>query len=103
MKNNLNHLGQITALLSFVIGTCFLAFYLYFGENAIPLGSAVVFIILAIIINSILLMIILITVLFGKTHRLEALKTCVLMLLNIPISILYFYMVATFPYQNILL
>ena len=103
MKNNLNHTGQVVALLSFVIGTTLLAFYLYFGENFIPLGLAFLFIIVAIIVNSVLFVAIIGTTMFRKTHQKEALKTCGLMLLNIPIAILYFYMVVTFPYQNILL
>lgn len=103
MKNNLNHTGQVVALLSFVIGTLFLAFYLYFGENYIPLGLALAFIIIAFIVNSVLLVAIIGTTLFRKTHKKEALITCVLMVLNIPIAILYFYMIVTFPYQNIML
>jgi len=103
MKNNLNHTGQVVALLSFVIGTSLLAFYLYFGPDYMPLGLAFAFILLAIIVNSVLFIAIIGTTMFRKTHQLEALKTCGLMLLNIPISLLYFYMIVTFPYQNMLL
>ena len=101
MKTNLNHIGQIVALLSFVIGTSLLAFYLYFGRNFIPLGLAFAFILIAIIINSVLFIAIIGTTILRKTEQQEALKTCGLMILNIPIAILYFYMIVTFPYQNI--
>ncbi|WP_033959033.1 hypothetical protein [Psychroserpens jangbogonensis] len=103
MKNNINHTGQVTALMSFIIGTSLLALYLYFGHNFIPLGFALAFIIIAIIVNSVLFIAIIGTTILRKTYQLEALKTCGLMLLNIPIAILYFYMVVTFPYQNMLL
>ena len=103
MKDNLNHTGQVVALLSFVIGTSLMAFYLYFGENFIPLGLAFIFIIIAIIVNSVLFIAIIGSTLLRKTHRQEALKTCGLMLLNIPIAVLYFYIVVTFPHQNMLL
>ena len=103
MKHNLNHTGQIVAALSFVIGTCLLSFYLYFGQNCFPLSLAITFIISAVIINSILFVAIIGTTLFRRTHQKEALITCGLMLLNIPIALLYFYMVVTFPYQNIIL
>ncbi|WP_456441144.1 hypothetical protein [Psychroserpens sp.] len=103
MKKNINHIGQIVALLSFVIGTSLLAFYLYLGHNFIPLGLAFAFILATIIINSVLFIAIVGTTIIRKTERQEALKTCGLMLLNIPITILYFYMIVTFPYQNMLL
>ncbi|MFT7051877.1 MAG: hypothetical protein ACJAZK_002497 [Psychroserpens sp.] len=103
MKNNLNHTGQILDLLSFVIGTSVLAFYLYFGVNFFPIGLAVAFIISAIILNSILCIAIIGNTVLHKRHVYEAIKTYVLMLLNIPIAGLYLCMVITFPYQHMLL
>ncbi|MFK7782199.1 hypothetical protein [Psychroserpens sp.] len=102
MKNNLNYTGQIVALLSFVIGTCLIAFYLYLGENYISLGFAISMVVITIIVNSILFITITIAAIFKRINQNEALKTCGLMLLNIPISILYFYMVIMFPNQNFL-
>ena len=103
MKNNLNYIGQIVALLSSVIGTCLLAFFLYLGESYLPLGIALLIVIITIIINSILFIVITIAAVFKSINQNDALKTCGLMLLNIPISILYIYMIITFPHQNLLL
>jgi hypothetical protein len=51
MKLNINQIGQIVALLSFVIGTCLLSFYLFFGEDLINLGFALAFVFITIIVN----------------------------------------------------
>ncbi len=96
MKTNLILTGKITALLSFVIGTMLLAFYLYFGESFIPIPLGLGFVVIALIVNTILFIIILGSAIIYQRSRIELLKTCGLMLLNIPIAIGYFYMVITF-------
>ncbi|TCK66851.1 hypothetical protein DFQ05_2136 [Winogradskyella wandonensis] len=103
MKNNINITGRLIALLSFVIGTMLLAFYLYFGESTVQIHVAILFIVIAFILNTILFAVILGATLLNKTNRIEGLKTLVIMLCNIPISILYFYMVITFPGHKLLL
>lgn len=103
MKNNIIHTGKIVALLSFVIGTILLSLYLYFGDLAITTGFAISFIAIALIVNSILFAIILVSAIFKPNNRTNAIETCGLMLLNIPIAILYFYMVVTFPGNLVLL
>ncbi|WP_323789456.1 hypothetical protein [Psychroserpens sp.] len=102
MKPNINQIGQIVALLSFVLGTCLLSFYLFFGEDLINLGFALTYVIIALIINFIVFIVVIINGLFTKNNKGEALKTCGLMALNIPIAILYFYMVILFPNQNLI-
>ena len=96
MKDNLNHTARIIAGICFVIGTVFLSLYLYYGEHVVNILLAFFFIILALITNTVML-----TVLFGKAlrnniSRTETLKTILIMLCNIPIAILYFYMIITF-------
>lgn len=91
------------ALSSFIIGTCLLSFYLYFGESFIPLGLAIGVVVFATIANSIMFSVIVGSAILNKTHRHDALKTCGVMLLNIPIAILYFYIVITFPSQHLLI
>jgi hypothetical protein len=96
MKTNLILTGKITAILSFVIGTILLAFYLYFGESFIPITLGLGFVAVALIINTVLFIACLGSAIIYHRNRIELLKTCGLMLLNIPISIGYFYMVITF-------
>ncbi|SHG50052.1 hypothetical protein [Winogradskyella jejuensis] len=103
MKNNINITGRLIALLSFFIGTMLLAFYLYFGESTVQIHVAIFFIVIAFIFNTILFAVILGATLLNKTNRIEGLKTLAIMLCNIPISILYFYMVITFPGHKLLL
>ena len=103
MNSNLLHTGKISAIISFVIGTCLFAFYIYFGEKFIDIFFAFIFVIGALIFNTILLTAIIGQALLNRIDRFEALKTMGLMLLNIPISILYFYLLINFPRHHILL
>lgn len=100
MKNNINNTGKIIALASFVTGTIFLALYLYYGEAVVSIYLAFLFIIAAIITNTVILTVIIGAALLNRIDRIEALKTIVIMLINIPVSILYFYMIITFPGHN---
>ena len=92
MRNNLNNTAQIIALLSFVIGTCFLSFYLYFRDDFIHITIPMMFVIIAIIVNAVFFLALLGVAILNKSRRIENLKTCLIMLLNIPVAILYFYM-----------
>lgn len=103
MKNNLNYTAQIVALLSFVIGTCLLSFYLYFGETLVHITVPLMFVIIAIIVNTVIFAALLGVAILNTSRRVENLKTCLIMLINIPIAILYFYMFVTFPHQSTLL
>ncbi len=103
MKNNINFTGKIVALVSFVIGTCLLSFYLYFGNSFIDIFTAASIIFIEVIVNIVILTTIIGQTLLNKTDKTDALKTCGLMLLNIPIAILYFYMMITFPTHKVLL
>lgn len=94
---NLNETGQITALVSFVLGTILLSFYLYFGEANFSLQLGFVYIIGALIFNSVLFSALLGAAILNQKHRWDLLKTCGIMLLNIPISIFYIFVVFTFP------
>lgn len=90
---NITKIGKIVALISFLIGTTLFSFFLYFGETTIPIMLGFKFIIVAFIINLILLMANLLIFLFDFRNRSEYLKTCGIILINIPVSILYFYII----------
>lgn len=101
MKNSINITGQVTALLSFVIGTTLLAVFLYFGEDAIAIEFAFATVVLLLIVNMVLFVVVLGSTLLNTHRRKQGFTTLGLMLLNIPIAIGYFYMVITFPTFNI--
>ena len=103
MKNNVALTGKIIALLSFVIGTILLSLYLYYGEKVVPIYLALIFVVGAIIINIVMVIVIIGRVILIESERIENIKTIAIMLINIPVSILYLYMVITFPGQNSLL
>ncbi|MFC5195285.1 hypothetical protein ACFPH8_08085 [Bizionia hallyeonensis] len=92
----LQNFGKMTALISFGIGTSIFALYLYFGEPSFPIHLGFVFIIIAFIINITILTVLIGSAILNPKNRLESLKTCAIMLLNIPVVILYFYIV--FPF-----
>ncbi len=68
--------GRTVALLSFILGTCLLSFHLYFGKSFISLTTGFYFVIMALVINTITLIITLIYALVNVSKRLELLQTC---------------------------
>ena len=87
---NISCASKIITLCCFVIGTTLFSLFLYLGESKIPIMIGIKFIIVAILINTILFLANLIIALLNSENRFEYLKTCGLILLNIPIAILYF-------------
>ncbi|RSK39157.1 hypothetical protein [Mangrovimonas spongiae] len=102
MKNSLIITGQITALLSFIIGTSLFSIQLYFGMFAIPVLLIVGFLLTAFIANLVILSVIVGASILNKIDRNEGLKTCLIMLLNIPIALLYYYLTITFSRNSFL-
>lgn len=91
---------KIVALLSFLIGTVLLAIYLYFDYlNAISMFGFY-FVIIAFIANAILLIVNIIAIIIDSNYRTELIKACAFMLLNIPIAILYFYIVISIEFPT---
>lgn len=87
---NIHYTSKIITLCCFVIGTTLFSLFLYLGESRIPVMIGIKFVIVAILINTILFLANLIIALFSSENRFEHIKTCGLILLNIPIAILYF-------------
>lgn len=85
--------GKITAATSFIIGTILVAIYLYFDNPYNIETVGLIFIITAFWINIILWIILLISAFIKPEYRIETLKTCGIMVLNIPIAIGYFFLV----------
>jgi hypothetical protein len=86
-------IGRITALISFVLGNTLFALFINLGDHIIPVIVGFKFIIVSIIVNLILFIANFIIMIFDSRNRFENLKTCGILLLNIPIAKLYFYLI----------
>ena len=95
MNINLILTGKISALISFIIGTILLSFYLYFDKSEAVVNIGLYYVIIAFLFNTFLLLILVINGFAYGNSQLESLKTCGLILLNIPITILYLYLILT--------
>lgn len=96
---NLILASRAIALLSFVFGTILLSLFLYFGESIVPITIGVKFVVAAILVNSIFFLANIILAIANIENRIELLKTCGILLLNIPIAILYFYIVISIEFS----
>ncbi|WP_418604260.1 hypothetical protein [Hwangdonia sp.] len=98
---DLIYLGKIVAFLSFIIGTTTLSLYLYF-DNSNSIGSfGFYFVIIALVINMLLLVVNIIAIAIDSQHRSELIKTSGIMLLNIPIAVVYFYIVISITLSSV--
>ncbi len=88
---NLIDISKTIAIISFVIGTILFVLQLYFKESIALIYPGIIFILIAIIINFISLIALMFSLLGSSIEKLELLKTCGIVLLNIPIATLYFY------------
>jgi len=98
MKNleNIINTSKLIALISFALGTCLLvAFLLLPKENSI-LIAGLYYVGYTAIINVILFLILIITTFVYWDNRIKVLKTCGLLLINIPITICYFFIVVNY-------
>ncbi|WP_452227917.1 MULTISPECIES: hypothetical protein [unclassified Lacinutrix] len=90
---NLILTGKITAASSFIIGSILLAIYLYFENPNHLETTGITFIVIAFWVNLILWIILVISAILKPEYRVEILKTCGIMLLNIPVTFGYFLLV----------
>ncbi|WP_026706541.1 hypothetical protein [Flavobacterium soli] len=84
----LNKIGQQTALLSFLFGTTIFAAYFYTSMSEL-LFIGYTFIIIAGLVNIRIIISILLKTNEDKVQRKKSMKTCGIMLLNIPALLLY--------------
>jgi hypothetical protein len=90
---NLIPIAQITSLVSFILGTILLILYIYLARADDLISVGIIYLITTFIINSILLIILLVAATINSNLRIELIKTCGIMLLNIPIAYGYFWIV----------
>lgn len=92
MKISLSTFGKWLAILSFLIGTGFMATY-YSYDSGELIFYGYFFVIAAVIVNLIVFIILLIKSTLDNSNRTQLLRTAGVMALNIPIALLYFYFV----------
>ena|SRR5690606_2750793 len=85
---NLIQASNIVALMSFVIGTTLFSLFFYLSKSETLLMIGLIFVIAAILINSILLFANLLVSAIYIENRINHIKTCGILLLNIPIAFL---------------
>lgn len=85
--------SKIVTHISFILGTILFALFLYLGETYISIMLGFKFVITAVLINAIFFLCNLILAIFKNENNLEHLKTCGIILLNVPIAITYFYVI----------
>lgn len=96
MKLLLN-LSYITAIASFVIGTSLLAFYLFFrAEDLLIIG--LIHVIVAFLVNSGIVLSLIISIFMYKEYKFKAVKAIGVLLINIPITFLYLYILDIFGF-----
>ena len=94
--NNLINTSKAIAFLSFVIGTILFALKLSIITSLSFIYFGMIFIIVATIVNTISLIALIFLICGYTDQRLELIKTCGIILLNIPIALLYFYILIEF-------
>ncbi|MBP0903663.1 hypothetical protein ACFSKN_03670 [Mariniflexile gromovii] len=82
--------SKTIAASSFIIGTILFALQLFFRHSYMLVYPGIIFIIVAVILNTIALLGLLFYLVAKPKEKLEIIKTCGMVLLNIPIAIAYF-------------
>ncbi len=95
---NLIQVSKSVALISFIIGTILFSLFLYLGESQIPIMIGIKFVIAAIAINAILFLANLLLSAIYVENRMDYIKTCGIILLNIPIAIFYLYVILSIEF-----
>lgn len=93
---NITNTGKLIALTSFVLGTCLLITFLLFPKENKIIITGLYYVGYTAIANTILLIILIIMACIHWNYKRIILKTCGLLLLNIPIAIGYFFIVINF-------
>ncbi|TBN05608.1 hypothetical protein EYD45_04860 [Hyunsoonleella flava] len=95
MKNLITASKSI-AFISFIIGTILFALQMYNTTSFAFVYPGILFIIIAFILNTITFLALGFSMLGSSTDKTEILKTIGIVLLNIPIAFIYFYILIEF-------
>ena len=95
MENKLLMLGRVVFTLSFIIGTTLFVLFFNNEESDQIIQIGFIFVISALIVNSVLFIVILIFALKNHEYRERLFITAGIMLINIPIVTIYLYALFT--------
>src|SRR5690606_20688991 len=95
-------IGKLSALLSFLIGTILFGVFTFFIQSILMFKIGVIYILISLIVNTFIFIHLLYKAYFKPKYRLELIKTCGIMLLNIPNTIGYLYLIVIIDYKPIL-
>lgn len=93
MIQNLINTAKIIAGLSFIFGTILLVLFLNLKHGETIVMTGYIYTLITLLVNLIVFIILLGCAINNKFYRTKLLKTCGLLLLNIPIAISYFLIV----------
>jgi len=91
--SNINKFGKLVAILSFGFGTFLFLLYFMFSSPILIGVLAFVYFIISSFLNLGTLAILLINAIANSDHRKNTLLTGILLIINIPIQIIYFFLV----------
>ena len=94
-------IGKLSALLSFLIGTILFGVFTFFIQSILMFKIGVIYILISLIVNTFIFIHLLYQAYFNPKYRLELIKTCGIMLLNIPITIGYLYLIVIIDFNPI--
>lgn len=94
--NKITNTCRVTAFLSFIIGTILLILFTMTRTFSPIITIGILYIYVAFIINLILFVFVFLSAFYFWQYRLELFRHCGLLVLNIPIAIVYFFIVLKF-------
>ena len=96
--NKLIFIARKIALLSFTVGTLILINHLFLIRSFLIIKIGIGYTLGAFIVNSIVVLTLIIKTFIIPYKRKELIKTCGLVLINVPITILYILVIIYYPY-----
>ncbi|CAH8292778.1 hypothetical protein EV196_10382 [Mariniflexile fucanivorans] len=98
--NNFITTTKAIAAISFIFGTILFALQISFRHSHMFIYPGFIFVIVAIILNTISFLGLLFYLLGNPKEKLEIIKACGIVLLNIPIAILYFIIIINIDFST---
>ncbi len=99
IRQTINRKALMVATVSFLLGTCILLLYLISGSEAFLVGGAF-YVLIALVLNAITLIGLFTNAIINYQYYKENLVTILLFAINIPVAIMYLFLVMNNPFQH---
>lgn len=99
MIQNATFIGKLSAIISFFIGTTLFVLFTFVVQSITFLKLGITFILIALLINSFVFIHLIYLAITNPSERFDVIKTCGIMLLNIPVAIGYFYLIIAIGFK----